>query len=144
MQTASEETACVLIEPVLGEGGYVIPPLSFLGELRKLCDEHGLLLLVDEVQTGFGRTGKWFATEHSEVVSDILIMAKGMASGMPLSGIAASREMMEKWKPGTHGGTYAGNAVACAAATATIQVIQDEKLVANSAARGESLLAGLR
>ncbi|MCG8606435.1 aminotransferase class III-fold pyridoxal phosphate-dependent enzyme [bacterium] len=144
MQTSPEETACVLIEPVLGEGGYVIPPRSFVGKLSSLCDDNGLLLLADEVQTGFGRTGKWFAVEHSDVVPDILIMAKGMASGMPLSGIAAPSELMQKWQPGTHGGTYAGNAVSCAAATATIQVIQDEDLVANSAAMGETLLFGLR
>jgi 4-aminobutyrate aminotransferase len=143
-QTAPEETAAIVVEPVLGEGGYVVPPDGFLPELRELCDQYGMLLVADEVQTGFGRTGKWFALEHSGVVPDIMIMAKGMASGLPLSGLAARRELMERWPPGSHGGTYGGNAVACAAATATIQVLRDEGLIENAVEMGQALTAGLR
>ncbi|HRQ36534.1 MAG TPA: aminotransferase class III-fold pyridoxal phosphate-dependent enzyme [Chloroflexota bacterium] len=144
MQTASNETAAIVIEPELGEGGYVPAPNRFMQKLRQLCDENNILLVADEVQTGFGRTGRWFASEHSGVTPDILIMAKGLASGMPLSGIAASREMMEKWPPGSHGGTYGGNAVSCAAAVATIQVLRQEKLVENAANMGIVLTTGLR
>jgi 4-aminobutyrate aminotransferase len=143
MQTAPEETAAMVIEPVLGEGGYVPAPNSFMQAVRQVCDENEILLVVDEVQSGFGRTGKWFAFEHSGIKPDIIIMAKGMASGMPLSGIAASQELMARWKPGSHGGTYGGNVVACAAAVATIQVMRDEKLIDNSARMGEVLLVGL-
>jgi 4-aminobutyrate aminotransferase len=144
MQTAPSETAAIVIEPELGEGGYVPAPNRFMQKLRQLCDENGILLVADEVQTGYGRTGKWFAVEHSGVVPDILIMAKGLASGMPLSGIAASRELMEKWPPGSHGGTYGGNAVSCAAAVATIQVLREEKLIENAANMGLVLTTGLR
>jgi 4-aminobutyrate aminotransferase len=143
-QTAPEETAAILVEPVLGEGGYVVPPPSFLPELRLLCDKYDFLFISDEVQSGFGRTGRFFAIEHWEVLPDILIMAKGMASGFPLSGIAAPLALMESWMPGSHGGTYGGNAVACAAAAATIQVIREEKLVENAARQGELLLGHLR
>jgi len=143
-QTAPEETAAILIEPVLGEGGYVVPPSSFLPRLRRLCDKYEMLFIADEVQCGFGRTGKFFAIEHWEVVPDILVMAKGMASGFPLSGIAAPLALMERWMPGSHGSTYGGNAVACAAAAATIQVICDERLVENAARQGDLLLSRLR
>jgi 4-aminobutyrate aminotransferase len=144
MQTAPHETAAAVIEPVLGEGGYVPAPARFIRELRQLCDENDILLVADEVQSGFGRTGKWFAFEHSDIVPDIVIMAKGMASGMPLSGIGASRQLMEKWTPGSHGGTYGGNVVASAAAVATIQVMKEENLIAHSAAMGQVLMTGLR
>jgi 4-aminobutyrate aminotransferase len=143
-QTAPEETAAILVEPVLGEGGYVVPSASFLPGLREICDEHGILLIIDEVQSGFGRTGRFFALEHFGTVPDILVMAKGMASGFPLSGIAASHELMDRWQAGTHGGTYGGNAVACAAAEATLRVLQNEGLVENSRSKGEDLLARLR
>jgi 4-aminobutyrate aminotransferase len=143
-QTAPEETACAVIEPVLGEGGYVAPPAKFMRALRELCDEHGILLIADEVQSGFGRTGRFFAVEHFEIRPDIMLMAKGIASGMPLSGLAAGRELMARWKPGSHGGTYGGNAVACAAAVATIRAMKDEQLPENAAARGEQLMTGLR
>jgi 4-aminobutyrate aminotransferase len=143
-QTAPEETAAIVIEPVLGEGGYVVPPDGFLPALRELCDHYGILLVADEVQSGFGRTGKWFAFEHTQVVPDIVVMAKGLASGLPLAGLAARRELMERWIPGSHGGTYGGNVVACAAAVATIQVIREERLVENAARMGEVLLTGLR
>jgi 4-aminobutyrate aminotransferase len=143
-QTAPEETAAMLIEPVLGEGGYVPPTPGFLPAVQGYCREHGILLIADEVQSGFGRTGRWFAHEHYDVEPDIMVMAKGIASGLPLSGIAAREELMEKWIPGTHGGTYGGNAVSCAAATATIRVIRDENLVENSARRGPEIMALLR
>ena len=142
-QTAPSETAAIIVEPVLGEGGYVVPPASFLHGLREICDEHGILLIADEVQSGFGRTGKFFAVEHFDITPDIMTMAKGLASGFPLSGVAAPRALMDKWLVGTHGGTYGGNAVACAAAEATVRVLQDG-LVENAAAMGEVLMDGLR
>jgi 4-aminobutyrate aminotransferase len=144
MQTAPDETAAILVEPVLGEGGYVVPPADFLQALRAICDQHGILLIIDEVQAGFGRTGRFFAFEHFGVIPDIVVMAKGLASGLPLSGIAASRALMEKWLPGSHGGTYGGNALSCAAAVATIRVIRDDGLLDNTQARGEQLMDGLR
>lgn len=143
-QSAPSETAALLIEPVLGEGGYVPAPAAFLHGLRAIADQHQLLLIADEVQSGFGRTGTFWALEQSEVEPDIVVMAKGLASGFPLSGIAARRELMQRWPPNTHGGTYGGNAVACAAAEATIQVLRDEGLIANAAERGAQLLAGLQ
>ncbi len=142
-QTAPQETAAILVEPVLGEGGYVMPPASFMQGLREICDEHGILLIADEVQSGFGRTGTFFAVEHFGVTPDILIMAKGLASGFPLSAIAARRELMDRWIPGSHGGTYGGNAVSCAAAAETIDVIRDEGLLQNAVERGEQLTDGL-
>lgn len=143
-QTAPEETAAIVIESVLGEGGYVVPPARFMQELRDLCDHYRILLIADEVQSGFGRTGKWFAFEHFGIAPDIIAMAKGIASGLPLSGLAASSELMSKWTPGTHGGTYGGNAVACAAAVATIRAMREEKMIENAAAMGPVLMAGLR
>ncbi len=142
-QTAPSETAAILVEPVLGEGGYVVPPPGFLKGLRRICDEHAILLIADEVQSGFGRTGRWFAVEHFGVVPDVMVMAKGLASGLPLSGIAARRELMERWIPGSHGGTYGGNAVACAAAVATIRVIREEGLLENAQRMGAWLLERL-
>jgi len=144
-QSAPDETAAFIIEPVLGEGGYVPAPPAFLEGLRQLADEHGIMLVMDEVQSGFGRTGKFFGYQYADVLPDILIMAKGLGSGMPISGIAASAELMNKWRPGTHGGTYGGgNALAAAAASATIDVIRDEKLVENAAVQGERLMGRLR
>lgn len=142
-QSAPQETAAMVIEPVLGEGGYVPAPPQFLQGLRRVCSEHGILLIIDEVQSGFGRTGKFFAHQHAGIQADIMVMAKGMASGFPISGIAASRELMSKWQTGTHGGTYGGNAMGCAAAEATIKVIKEEGLVENAAARGQQLMDGL-
>ncbi len=143
-QSAPSETACVVIEPVLGEGGYVPAPAEFLRGLRALCDEHGILLVADEVQSGFGRTGRWFAVEHSGLIPDVITMAKGIASGLPLSGIVTRRDLAEKWMKGTHGGTYGGNAVSCAAAGATARVIKEEGLLENAAERGRQLTAGLK
>jgi len=143
-QTAPQETAAIVVEPVLGEGGYVVPPDGFLPALRELCDDMGILLIADEVQSGFGRTGRWFAVDHLGVVPDVLIMAKGIASGLPLAGLAARRELMEEWTPGSHGGTYGGNVIACAAAAETIRVMRDERLIENAHAMGQVLMAGLR
>jgi 4-aminobutyrate aminotransferase len=143
-QTAPFETAAILIEPVLGEGGYVVPTPGFVQGLRCICDEHGMLLIADEVQSGFGRTGTWFAIEHFGVVPDIIAMAKGLASGMPLSGIAARPELMDRWKPGSHGGTYGGNAVSCAAAVATVRVIKEERLLENAQNMGSRLMEQLQ
>ncbi|NET34385.1 MAG: aminotransferase class III-fold pyridoxal phosphate-dependent enzyme [Cyanothece sp. SIO1E1] len=144
-QTAPDETAAIIIEPILGEGGYVPAPAPFLRALREICDQHGILLIIDEVQSGFGRTGKFFCYEHAEVLPDILVMAKGLGSGLPISGIAASADLMDRWTPGTHGGTYGGgSAIAGAAACATIDVLLEEGLVENAAARGQQLMQGLR
>jgi 4-aminobutyrate aminotransferase len=141
--SAPSDTAAFIIEPVLGEGGYLPAPSRFLHGLRERADQHGILLILDEVQTGVGRTGRFWAQDHTGVRGDILITAKGIASGFPLSGIAASTALMAKALPGSQGGTYGANAVACAAAVATLEVIEDEHLVANSAAMGEVLAAGL-
>lgn len=143
-QSAPADTAAFLVEPVLGEGGYVPANTRFLQGLRERADRIGALLVLDEVQTGFGRTGRFWGHDHFDVTPDVLVTAKGLASGFPLSGIAARGELMGKTWPGSQGGTYGGNIVACAAAVATLDVIQDEKLVENSAARGEQLRAGLR
>ena len=139
-----EHVAAFIVEPVLGEGGYIIPPAGFLPRLRQIADRHGILLIADEVQTGFGRTGRFFAVEHWGVEPDILTFAKGVASGLPLSGIIAKQEVLRHWRTSAHGGTYGGNVVSCAAANATIDVIQDEGLVENAVERGAQLLAGLR
>jgi 4-aminobutyrate aminotransferase len=139
-----DQVAAIIIEPVLGEGGYIVPPPDFLPRLRDITRRHGILLIADEVQTGFGRTGQMFAVMHYDVEPDILVMAKGIASGLPLSGIMAREELMARWKPGTHGGTYGGNVVSCAAANATLDVIEDEGLVANAAERGRQFLDGLK
>jgi len=143
-QTAPEETAAILLEPVLGEGGYVVPPPGFLEGLRRICDEHGILLIIDEIQSGFGRTGKWFAHQHFDVVPDVMVIAKGLASGLPLAGVVARMDLMERWVPGSEGGTYGGNAVACAAAVATVRVMREEGLVDNARVRGVELMTGLR
>ena len=129
---------------MLGEGGYIPGNTRFFQGLRERADEHGILLVLDEIQTGFGRTGRFFGHEHFDVRPDVMTIAKGLASGFPLSGIAASTELMSKAWPGSQGGTYGGNAVACAAAVATLDVIQDEGLVGNAAERGTQLLDGVR
>ncbi|MCK0111529.1 aminotransferase class III-fold pyridoxal phosphate-dependent enzyme [Ornithinimicrobium sp. F0845] len=141
--TSPQDTAAFLVEPVLGEGGYVPANTEFFAGLRERADKHGILLVVDEVQTGWGRTGKFWGGDHFDARADILITAKGLASGFPLSGIAASNVLMEKAWPGSQGGTYGANAVACAAALATLDVIQEEGLVENSATRGKQLRAAL-
>jgi 4-aminobutyrate aminotransferase len=139
-----QDTAAFLVEPVLGEGGYIPAPHAFLQGLRERADRHGILLIVDEVQTGFGRTGRFWGHDHAGIVPDVVITAKGLASGFPLSAIAAPAALMEQAWPGSQGGTYGGNAVACAAALATLDVIRDERLVENSAEMGARLHEGLR
>ena len=138
-----DRVAALIVEPLIGEGGYIVLPPTFLPRLREITRQHGILLAADEIQTGFGRTGRLFAVEHVSVEPDILIVAKGIASGLPLSGIVARRELLEGWAPGMHGGTYGGNVVACAAALATLDVNESEGLVANAAERGAQLLAGV-
>lgn len=144
-QTAPDETAAIIIEPLLGEGGYVPVPKDFLHFLRDVCTEYGIMLIVDEIQSGFGRTGKLFCFEHTEIEPDIIIMAKGLGSGLPISGIASSTEIMNKWTPGTHGGTYCGGStITAAAACATLDVIFEEGLLQNSLERGAQLIQGLK
>jgi 4-aminobutyrate aminotransferase-like enzyme len=142
-QTSPEETAAIIIEPVLGEGGYVIPPEKFLAGVQDICNRHQILLVIDEIQSGFGRTGRWFAYEHFNVDPDIIVIAKGLASGLPISGVISTKELMDRWIVGSHGGTYGGNALGAAAAVATIQTIRDEGLLENSKLRGEQLISGL-
>ena len=129
--------AAIIIEPVLGEGGYLPVPFEMLQELRAICDEHGILLISDEVQAGFGRTGKWFAIEHSGVVPDLITVAKSMAGGYPLAGVIGRADVMDALDPGGLGGTYGGNPIACAAALAAIEAIDSEGLLARSIHLGE-------
>jgi 4-aminobutyrate aminotransferase len=136
------EVAAIVVESVLGEGGYVVPPDGWLRYLRDLCDEHGILLVADEIQSGMGRTGRWWAIQHADVEPDIVLTGKGIASGMPLGGMIAREDLMT-WDMGAHGSTYGGNPVACAAALATIRVIEDEELMANAVDVGAELMAGL-
>jgi len=137
----ADEVAAIVVEPIQGEGGYIVPPASFLGRLRQLADRHGILLIFDEVQCGMGRTGKMFACEHFGAVPDILVTAKGIASGLPLGVVVARAELMD-WGPGAHASTFGGNPVACAAALETIRLLE-EKYVANAARVGEYILGRL-
>lgn len=143
-QTATDEVAAILVEPVQGEGGYVVPPAGFLQQLRSISDEIGCLLIVDEVQSGYGRTGTPFAVEQEGVVPDIIVAAKGIANGYPLSCIITRSEYMSAARSGSIGGTYGGNAVSCAAASAVIDTFQQDNTMANVRARGQQLMAGLR
>jgi len=136
--------AAMIVEPVQGEGGFYIAPPEFLRELRKLCDEHGMVFIVDEIQTGFARTGKMFAIEHAGVAPDIVTLAKSLAGGFPLSAVTGKAEIMDAPAPGGLGGTYAGSPVACAAGLAAIQVIEDEGLAARAAHIGELITGRLR
>ncbi len=142
-QTAPSETAAFVIEPVLGEGGYLPAPFAFVRGATEICAEHGILFVADEVQTGFARTGRMFAVEHAGVEPDVMVMAKGIASGFPISAVGARADLMARWNRGAHGGTYGANPVGCAAALATIDVILEEQLVIRSAARGRRLTEGL-
>lgn len=135
MQTKENETAAIIVEPVLGEGGYVPPPPGYLKGLREICDRTGILLILDEVQTGFGRTGTWFASEWLDVRPDILVCAKGLANGFPLSAVGTRSELSDKQPPGSMGGTYGGNAVACAASNAVFEVMKEENVLENSMKR---------
>ncbi len=146
-----ESVAAVIIEPQQGEGGYLVPASGYQGKgpsymkrLREICDRHGILLIVDEVQTGFGRTGEWFCVDHWGVVPDLMVVAKGIASGFPMAGVIARHEHMKKWSPGKHGTTYGGNPVACAAALASINVIQEENLIENARTMGGLLFERLK
>ena len=139
----AREVAAIVVEPVLGEGGYIVPPDGWLQGLRDLCDRHGIFLICDEVQSGMGRTGKMWAVEHSGVEPDILLAGKGIASGMPLGAMIAKDSKMT-WTMGTHGSTYGGNPVSCAAALATMDVIAEEHLLENADKVGDVLLNGLR
>jgi 4-aminobutyrate aminotransferase len=136
---APEEVAAIFVEPVQGEGGYLVAPTIFMQELRRICDRHGILLVVDEVQSGIGRTGKWFAVEHAGIEPDMVCMAKGVASGMPL-GITLTRAEVMDWVPGSHASTFGGNPVSIAAALATLDVIEKEHLIENSAKVGSHIL----
>ncbi|MGA7824517.1 MAG: acetyl ornithine aminotransferase family protein [Steroidobacteraceae bacterium] len=137
------EVAAILVEPIQGEGGYLVPPDGFLSGLRTLCDRHGILLIFDEVQCGVGRTGRMFASEHWGVAPDIMTLAKGLASGLPIGLVVARRPLMEKWQRGAHGNTFGGNPLCCAAALATLELVEGQ-YAANAAAVGEYFLARLR
>ena len=135
--------AAIFIEPIQGEGGYIPAPSAFLRGLRDLCDDHGILLVADEVQSGYGRTGRMWGFEHAGIVPDVVCVAKAIANGLPLSAIAARRDLHDLWGRGAHGTTYGGNPVACAAALAVLDTIERDGLVGNAAARGAELTAGL-
>jgi 4-aminobutyrate aminotransferase len=137
------EVAAILVEPIQGEGGYLVPPDGFLAGLREICDQHGILLIFDEVQSGIGRTGRMFACEHWGVRPDILTSAKGLGSGMPIGAVIARRSIMEQWKRGAHGNTYGGNPVTCAAAIATLDLVKGG-YAANAARVGAHFTARLR
>jgi 4-aminobutyrate aminotransferase len=139
----SNEVAAILVEPIQGEGGYLVPPAGFLAGLRELCDRHGILLIFDEVQSGIGRTGKMFAAEHWDVAPDIMTLAKGLGSGMPIGMVVAKRTLMRKWSRGAHGNTYGGNPLCCAAALATLDLVESEYR-ANAAAVGEYFMQRLQ
>ncbi|HET9852624.1 MAG TPA: aminotransferase class III-fold pyridoxal phosphate-dependent enzyme [Candidatus Limnocylindrales bacterium] len=139
----ANEVAAIFVEPIQGEGGYLVPEDGFLEGLRELCTKHGILLVADEIQSGVGRTGKMWAIEHWGVEPDMLLVAKGIASGMPLSAMVTRAEILEHWGVGAHGSTYGGNPVACAAALATIELVKDG-LTENAAVRGEQAMAALR
>jgi 4-aminobutyrate aminotransferase len=137
------DVACFIVEPIQGEGGYVLPPEGWLRELRRVCSEHNIILIFDEVQTGFGRTGSWFAAQSFRVTPDIMAVAKGIASGFPLGAVCASSALMEQWPAGAFGTTFGGNPVSCAAALATIQVIREESLLDRCRELGRYSLARL-
>lgn len=136
--------AAMFVEPILGEGGYIDPPPVFLQGLRQRCDRYGILLVADEIQSGVGRSGCWWAIEHAGVIPDLMAVAKGIASGFPLSVLVGKPDIMCQWPPGAHGTTFGGNPVSSAAALATLAVIEEEKLIENAAVRGQQLQAGLR
>jgi 4-aminobutyrate aminotransferase len=137
-----EDVAGILLEPIQGEGGYIVPPEHFISQLRDLCDNYGIMLIVDEIQSGVGRTGKWWAVEHDNVEPDILCFAKGIGSGLPIGGIIATREAMV-WGPGSQGSTFGGNPLAAAAALATLTVIEEESLLIRAQEKGDAILDAL-
>ncbi|TVR19019.1 MAG: aminotransferase class III-fold pyridoxal phosphate-dependent enzyme [Anaerolineaceae bacterium] len=133
----ADEIAAIIVEPIQGEGGYLLPQDDFLPRLRQLCDQHGILLISDEIQAGMGRTGKWFAMENWDVKPDIIVSAKGLGSGMPIGATITRREIMEAWVPGAHASTFGGNPLACAVAVATIDVLENEGLLESATRLGE-------
>jgi 4-aminobutyrate aminotransferase len=139
----AEDTAAMFVEPIQGEGGYVVPPDGYFQRLKKILDKYDILLVDDEIQSGMGRTGKWFALEHWGVTPDILTCAKALASGLPL-GAAVSKEELMDWEAGSHANTFGGNPVACAAALQVIEIIKDEKLLENATRQGAYLMKRLR
>jgi 4-aminobutyrate aminotransferase len=143
-QSAPSETAAMILEPVLGEGGYVPATQAFLDGVVERCREHGILFVADEVQSGFGRTGKMFAVDHYGVEPDIICMAKGIASGFPFAALGTRRELDDRWPTGSHGGTYGGNPMGCAAALATIEIMSEPAFLENVRARGQQLTNALR
>jgi len=139
----ASEVAAILVEPIQGEGGYVVPPAGFLAKLRALCDKHGIYLIFDEVQTGIGRTGKMFAWQHTGVRPDIMALAKGLGSGLPIGLMVAARKIIEKWPPGSHANTYGGNPICCAAALATLKLVSGS-YTENARAMGERAMQRLK
>jgi 4-aminobutyrate aminotransferase len=145
-----ESVSAIVVEPIVGEGGYLPMPndepsiqkhrYNYLRELRKICDEHGILLIADEVQSGIGRTGKWFAVDHYEVVPDVITMAKGLANGLPIGAFASRKELMHKMPPGSHGSTFGGNLVSCAAANKTLEIIERDNLLKQVSELGDQLM----
>jgi 4-aminobutyrate aminotransferase-like enzyme len=142
--TAPDETAAAILEPVLGEGGYVPAPPAFIQGIVERCRAHGIMFIADEVQSGFGRTGRMFAVEHYDIEPDIICMAKGIASGFPFAALGTRRELDDQWPTGSHGGTYGGNPMGCAAALATIELMSEPSFLANVNERGEQLRSGIR
>ena len=142
-QTAPSETAAVILEPVLGEGGYIPAPRAFIEGIAERCREHGIMFVADEVQSGFGRTGNWFAVDQFDIEPDIICMAKGIASGFPFAALGTRRELDDQWPTGSHGGTYGGNAIGCAAALATIEVMSEPGFLDNVRSRGTQLRESL-
>ncbi len=141
---APSDVAAIVVEPVLGEGGYVVPPAEFLPALRRICDEHGILLVCDEVQSGMGRTGRWFASEHFGVVPDVMCVAKGFGNGMPIGAVVAPSAVMRAWHPGDHGSTFGGNPVACAAASTVVEVMRRDRVPERAARLGAGALQRIR
>lgn len=144
LELSPDSVSAMIIEPMLGEGGYIPAPKGFLKELRKICNEHGILLICDEVQSGIGRTGKWFACEHYEVEPDIITIAKGIANGLPMGAFSSRKELMDSMAPGTHGSTFGGNPVICAAALKTLEVIERENILEYVSSTGNEVIKHLR
>ena len=136
-----DDLAAIIVEPIIGEGGYIVPPDNFLPELRAFCDRTGALLICDEVQTGLGRTGKWYASEYWNVVPDIMVLGKAIGGGLPLGAVLARAELMDKWWPAAHGTTFGGNPVACRAGLESLKIMEDEHLLENAVTVGDHMQA---
>ncbi|MCK5255239.1 MAG: aminotransferase class III-fold pyridoxal phosphate-dependent enzyme, partial [Deltaproteobacteria bacterium] len=135
-----EDLAAIIVEPIAGEGGYIVPPAGFLSGLREICDRHDIMLIADEIQTGFGRTGKMFAVEHWDIVPDVLCLAKAMGGGLPLGAILGKAEYLDEWPPAAHGTTFGGNPIACRAGSVTLEIIKSENLIQNAKRMGDHLM----